>query len=154
MASTTSQVKPWAPLEATVPSVSSPTNAQTVKNTMSKRRSDLTSLLFSSSASAVVCSTVDTGMLRSVIGSLLLDVAPQPACTLCGPPNRCTLPSGKTRWRARGRSVEAQRGAGAQRRLQAPRAVRDALGVGVVDGPLGRRQRRRADAVAQLAKLG
>src|SRR3954449_358154 len=56
-ASRTSQVKPCGPLEATVPSVSSPTKAQMVKNTMSKRRSDLTSLDFSSTASAVVCSS-------------------------------------------------------------------------------------------------
>src|SRR4051812_34492556 len=55
-ASTTSQRNPSGPFEATVPSVSRPTNAQTVKNTMSNRRSDLMSLLFSASAKAVVCS--------------------------------------------------------------------------------------------------
>ena len=55
-ASTTSQKKPCGPFDATVPSVSSPTNAQIVKKTMSKRRSDLMSLLFSASAKAVVCS--------------------------------------------------------------------------------------------------
>src|SRR3989440_1693709 len=52
----TSQKNPCAPFDATVPSVSRPTNAQTVKNTMSKRLSDLMSLLFSASANAVVCS--------------------------------------------------------------------------------------------------
>src|SRR4051794_24898697 len=54
MARATSQKKPCGPLDATVPSVSSPTNAQIVKKTMSKRRSDFTSLVFSSAASEVV----------------------------------------------------------------------------------------------------
>ena len=56
-ASTISHVKPSPPTFATIPSVSSPTNAQMVKNTMSKRRIDLISLLFSCSASSVVRST-------------------------------------------------------------------------------------------------
>src|SRR5262245_60563524 len=56
-ASAISQVKPSPPLLATIPSVSRPTNAQIVKNTMSKRRIDLISLLFSCSASSVVRST-------------------------------------------------------------------------------------------------
>ena len=55
-ASATSQKKPCGPSDATVPSVSSPTNAQIVKKTMSNRRSDLTSLLFSSWANVVVSS--------------------------------------------------------------------------------------------------
>src|ERR1700742_176714 len=55
-ASTTSHRNPSGPFDATVPSVSSPTKAQMVKNTMTKRRSDLISLLFSASANAVVCS--------------------------------------------------------------------------------------------------
>jgi hypothetical protein len=46
-ASTSSHVNPSPPLFATIPSVSRPTNAQMVKNTMSKRRIDLISLLFS-----------------------------------------------------------------------------------------------------------
>ncbi len=48
-----SHVKPSGPLEATVPSVSSPTNAQTVKRNMSMPRSDLRSLRFSADAKAV-----------------------------------------------------------------------------------------------------
>src|ERR1700704_1343082 len=65
IASTTSQRNPSGPLEATVPSVSSPTNAQMVKNTMSNRRSDLMSLPFSARAKAVVCST-SYGVLATV----------------------------------------------------------------------------------------
>src|SRR3954462_486862 len=60
IARTTSQKKPSGPFEATVPRVSRPTNAQTVKNTMSKRRNDLMSLLFSLSANEVVCSATAT----------------------------------------------------------------------------------------------
>src|SRR3954453_10277905 len=62
-----SQRNPSGPFDATVPSVSRPTNAQTVKNTMSNRRSDLMSLLFSASAKAVVCST--TTAIESLQGS-------------------------------------------------------------------------------------
>src|SRR3954447_4372936 len=64
-ASTTSQTKPSGPFEATVPSVSSPTKAQSVKNTMSKRRNDLINLLFSVSAKAVVCSATAMGASSS-----------------------------------------------------------------------------------------
>ena len=56
-ARTTSQKNPCGPLCATCPSVSSPTNAQIVKNTMSNRRSDLISFAFSATASTVVRST-------------------------------------------------------------------------------------------------
>ena len=56
-ASTISQVKPSPPYEATIPSVSRPTNAQSVKKSMSKRRSAFLSFFFSASASSVVCST-------------------------------------------------------------------------------------------------
>lgn len=66
MASTTSHVNPWAPFDATVPSVSRPTNAQTVKNTMSNRRSDFTSLDFSSRARVVVCSTARADAAYSI----------------------------------------------------------------------------------------
>ena len=67
-ARTTSQRNPWGPFFATDPSVSRPTNAQIVKNTMSNRRSDLTSFAFSASANAVVSSTstaTSAAMLRS-----------------------------------------------------------------------------------------
>ncbi len=56
-ASSTSQKKPWGPLFAIVPSVSSPTNAQTVKKIMSNLLSDLISLPRSWSARVVVSST-------------------------------------------------------------------------------------------------
>src|SRR6478672_1797279 len=65
-ASTNSQKNPCGPCCATSPRVSSPTNAQTVKPTMSSRRSDLISLLFSARARAVVCSA--TAAMRSSYG--------------------------------------------------------------------------------------
>src|SRR5882762_5630587 len=65
-ARSTSQRNAWGPFDATEPSVSRPTNAQTVKNHMSNLRSDLTSFAFSASANAVVCSTATfVAMLRS-----------------------------------------------------------------------------------------
>ena len=51
------QKKVWAPKLDTWPSVSTPTIAQIVKSSMSTRRKLFLSLLFSSSASAVVTST-------------------------------------------------------------------------------------------------
>src|SRR4029077_18948904 len=51
----------WAPKLETWPSVSTPTIAQIVKSSMSTRRRLFLSLLFSSSASAVVVSTLDSG---------------------------------------------------------------------------------------------
>ena len=49
-----SQVNPCAPLEATAPSVSSPTSVQSRKNSMSKRPKCFCSFAFSSTAAAVV----------------------------------------------------------------------------------------------------
>src|SRR3954451_19055439 len=57
MARKISQVKPCAPLDATAPSVSSPTSVQIRKNSMSKRPKCFWSFAFSSTAAAVVKST-------------------------------------------------------------------------------------------------
>ena len=56
-----SQVKPWAPFEATAPSVSSPTIVQIRKKRMSKRPKCFLSFAFSSSAAVVVTSTNSDG---------------------------------------------------------------------------------------------
>src|SRR4051794_28399699 len=61
IARTISHVKPCGPLDATSPSVSRPTKAQTVKKKRSKRPSDFWSLVFSSRASVVVSSTSGIG---------------------------------------------------------------------------------------------
>src|ERR1700754_739387 len=140
-----SQVKPWAPLEATVPSVSSPTNAHTVKPIMSSRLSDLTSLAFSWSASSVVCSTPSSRGVAWSIRSLLIPQCPgarhiTPGVGALHPPERRDLPL-----RA-GRSVETEGRAGPQRGLEALEGTLDGFGVGVLDAALQRGERRGAYA--------
>src|SRR3954452_14732772 len=148
-----SQVNPWAPLDATVPSVSRPTSAQTVKPIMSSRDSDLTSLLFSASASSVVSSTNSPRGGAWSIRSLLIPQCPgarqpTPAIGALHPPERRDLA------REDGRSVETEGRTRSQRGLEALEGALDGGRIAVVDAALQRRERRGAHADVQLAQLG
>lgn len=68
-ASTISHVKPWAPLTATAPRVSSPTSVQSKKNSMSKRPKCCLSFAFSSNAAVVVSSA----NWRSAAGPVVME---------------------------------------------------------------------------------
>ena len=145
-------MKPWAPLDATVPSVSRPTSAHTVKPIMSSRDSDLTSLLFSCSASSVVSSTSSPARLPgpSDPSSSLMSGAREPTPVIGGahPPERRDR---RLRMDGQSNPSAVRARSAASRRSQ---AVPDRGVVLVLDAALQRGRRRGLDAAVQLAQLG
>ena len=147
-------MNPWAPLDATVPSVSSPTNAHTVKpdHVQARQRLDELGLLLRARARSSPrrararlpgpsdpSSSLDVrapGSLRRPIGG--------------------AAPARTARSAARGWTVSRTRGpcAPAARPRGARGARRTASASVVLDAALQRGLRRRADAAVQLAQLG